>query len=202
MVMPALGARCSALLVPLLIAAAALVIGGNAHARGQCDVALNDDQALQVMSDGEKVPLEFGGCWEPDSAVEGNPAAFSGVNRELLGRIALSFKPGTLNITNSDGDVRSLDLVPVVSGLWPDEIAATHSAAPFAYWEGQTLVVRTIAVKPSRVHIIERISLRDPDTMEYALHVVSVNRDTPPLTIRVLYRREGADNSGSRPCSR
>ena len=202
MVMPALRARCSALLAPLLIATAALMIAANARARGECDPTLNGDQALEVVSDGEKVPLEFGGCWQPERAVEGDPAGFSGVNGELLGRIVLSFKPGTLNIVNSDGDVRSLDVVSVVSGLWPNEIAAMHSATPFAYWEGQTLVVRTVAVKPKTVNIIERISLRDPDTMEYALHVVSVNRDSAPLTIRVLYRREGADNSGSRPCSR
>jgi hypothetical protein len=181
-----------------LIATAALLLGANAHAQDPCSPGSSQDPSLQVLSHGIKVPLKFGGCWQPEGAGEGELQAFAGVNGELRGRIALSFGSGRVNIANRDGEVRSLDLIP---GYSPTQPAAAHSAPTFAYWEDQTLVLRTSGLASNTVTVTERISLKNPDTIEYAMHVVTVSQPKTPLTIKVLYHRTPAGNEGSLPCS-
>jgi hypothetical protein len=181
-----------------LIATAAMLLAAGAHAQDPCAQGTSQDPSLQVLSHGVKVPLEFGGCWQPESSNEAELSAFAGVNGELRGRIALSFASGQVSIANRDGEVRSLEVIP---GYSPLQTAAAHDAPTFAYWEDQTLVLRTSGLERNTVTVTERISLKSPDTIEYAIHVVTLSQPKTPLTIRVLYHRAAAGNEGSLPCS-
>jgi hypothetical protein len=190
------GIRRSALLV--LLSAAAILLAANAHAQDPCDHGSDQKPALQVISGGILVPLKFDGCWQPESVNEGDSGVFAGINGELLGRIVLSFTNGRVNIANREGSVRSLDLVTNYS---PTHTAAAQGAPAFAYWENQTLVLRTLGLERNTVTVTERISLLDSDTMEYAMHVVTLSQPRTPVTIRIVYHRAPARNQGSLPCS-
>jgi hypothetical protein len=181
-----------------VIATAAILLGATAHAQDPCEQGSTQDPTLQVLSQGIRVPLKFGGCWQPESVDEGDSEAFAGINGELLGRIVLSFTHGRVSIANREGSVRSLD---VITGYSPTHTAAAQGAAAFAYWEDQTLVLRTNGLERNTVTVTERISLKNSDTMEYAMHVVTLSQPSTPITIKILYHRAAARNNGSLPCS-
>ena len=52
-----------------LIATAAVFLAVNAHAQDPCEQSSSQDPSLQVLSQGIRVPLKFGGCWQPGLAV-------------------------------------------------------------------------------------------------------------------------------------
>lgn len=180
-----------------LIAMAALWFTATAHAQDPCETGFTQDPALQALSRGIKVPLRFGGCWEPEAADPADREAFAGINGELLGTIAVSIEQGKVTLTNNHGAARSLD---IVSGYSPTYTAPAHNAETFAYWEDQTLVLRTNGIEHNTVTVTERISLKGSDTMEYAIHVVPLSQPHSPLTIKIRYHRT-ASIGGSLPCS-
>jgi hypothetical protein len=181
-----------------LIATAAVFLAVNAHAQDPCEQSSSQDPSLQVLSQGIRVPLKFGGCWQPENLGDADAGAFAGINGELLGRIALSFNHGRVSIANREGSVRSLD---VITGYSPTHTDAAQGAPAFAYWEDQTLVLRTIGLERNTVTVTERISLKNSDTMEYAMHIVTLSQPKTPVTIKILYHRAPARNQGSLPCS-
>lgn len=181
-----------------LITIAALLLAANAHAQDPCEQRSDQDPSLQVLSHGIRVPLNFRGCWQPENVDDVDSGTLAGINGELLGRIALSFNHGRVSIANREGSVRSLD---VITGYSPTHTDAAQGAPAFAYWEDQTLVLRTIGLERNTVTVTERISLKNSDTLEYAMHVVTLSQPKTPLTIKILYHRAPARNQGSLPCS-
>jgi hypothetical protein len=197
MEMPTVTNRCSTMLPSLLLACLASLTAAHAFAQDPCRV-LAQEQTLRTSTDGTLVPLPFGGCWYPERPADGLPPEFAGMNGELLGKIALSFRPSQVVIANSAGDMRRTEIQNEMS---PIDRTLKPAGASFAYWEARTLVLRTIGLEQNTVDITERISLKDPDTLEYALHVVRRSQPKAALAIRVLYHRDVSDNVGTQPCS-
>ena len=197
MEMPRVTNRCSPMLPSLLLAGAGILTAAHAFAQDPCRV-LAQEQTLQVSTDGQLVPLPFGGCWYPERPADGLPPGFAGMNGELLGKIALSFRPSQVVIANRFGDMRR---TAIENQMSPIGRTLRPAGVSFAYWEARTLVLRTIGFEHNTVDITERISLKDPDTLEYALHVVRRSEPKAPLAIRVVYHRDVSDTAGAQPCS-
>ena len=51
-----------------LITIAALLLAANAHAQDPCEQRSDQDPSLQVLSHGIRVPLNFRGCWQPETS--------------------------------------------------------------------------------------------------------------------------------------
>ena len=196
MAMPAPKSRFPTALAALLLACTGTAGAANVLAGDPCQT-LTEYQSPQVTQHGHSTPLKFAGCWYPEASADALPMGYSGVNGELLGKIAMSFEDGNVLIANSAGNLRRLAIVRL---SWPNSFEANPGSPSFAYWEAQTLVVRTSGLEGNTVHITERISLTAADTLEYALHVVTLSRPTSPVTVRIIYHRNAIDSSGTRPC--
>jgi hypothetical protein len=196
MAMPAPKSRFPTALAALLLACTGTARAANALAGDPCQT-LTRYQSPQVIQHGQSTPLKFAGCWYPEQSAEDSPMGYSGVNGELLGRIAVTFEAGEVLIANSAGNLRRLG---IVSPSWSNSFEANQGSPSFAYWEARTLVVRTSGLEGNTIHVTERISLTDSDTLEYALHVVTLSRPSTPVTIRIVYHRNAIDSSGTRPC--
>ena len=85
------------------------------------------------------------------------------------------FTPGRVTIVNEEGEVRRIYTDGRSHNVDAD---ATFSGESIGHWEGQTLIVDTVAIKPKamlmvfivqsseKTHVIERIRLKDKNTLE------------------------------------
>jgi hypothetical protein len=182
-------------LTTLLLAAAFSAAGSAARAEGFCDEArIQRPQVVPRVRGHEAMP-DLSGWWTAVSSTYRMPTHFSGVsfasvNGKLQGRVALFFQPdGDVVIANGAKHVQHLQLLGNAVHGQPDN--------PVAYWELGTLVVKTpgaawlgLDLEPGQAHVTERISLKDPDTLQLAVYVIDPERPTQPLEIRVLYQRD------------
>ncbi len=117
------------------------------------DTSLITDNALQCLPHG--MPLMM--------------ALPSPIGYEFL------FTPGRVTILNEEGETRRI----YTDGRRHDVDAdATFSGESIGHWEGETLVVDTVAIKPKamlmlfvvqgsgKTHVLERIRLKDKNTLE------------------------------------
>ncbi len=86
-----------------------------------------------------------------------------------------------------------------------DEVEITYNGHSIGRWEGQTLVVDTIGIRgdtsfdasplqhSDRIHVVERIRLKDASTLEAVITVTDPEAFTEPWTVTRTYRRGGPD---------
>jgi hypothetical protein len=179
--------------IVLCLALAATAAGTKAHAEAPCALVSMPTPASEAPWHAMRPLPDLRGWWSSTSSTYRTPphlqgVRFAGVNGELLlGRIGFVVTPQGVNIVNGRGIVRHLEIgEEAMLGDLPE------SRAYLAYWERQTLVVKTRENRsdPGSVRVTERISLQDRDTLEYALHVIAPEKPTVPLVIHVLLRRE------------
>jgi hypothetical protein len=135
-------------------------------------------------------------------AAECLPPRFFGLSGGFEEDIEFLFTPGRVTLTNESGLIRRIFTDPRYT---PDEIERSDAGLSSGHWEGDTLVVETHSLNPSthfganlpsmprignNVRMKERISLRDPDTLEIALVMQAPALFTVPFRTTFVYRRD------------
>jgi hypothetical protein len=109
------------------------------------------------------------------------PSEFTGYSGGFVESIEFLFTPGRVTLTSETGLIRRIytDGRPL-----PREVEATSTGMSVGRWEGQTLVVDTVGIDPNALYpqifsgalpvgrnvtILERISLKDPDTLQFEI---------------------------------
>jgi hypothetical protein len=107
------------------------------------------------------------------------PSEFTGYSGGFVESVEFLFTPGRVTLTNESGLVRR---IYTDGRLLPKDVDATNTGMSVAHWEGQTLVVETVGINPKALYpqpyvgavpigrnarIVERITLRDPDTLQF-----------------------------------
>jgi hypothetical protein len=107
------------------------------------------------------------------------PSEFTGYSGGFVENVEFLFTPGRVTLTNESGLVRRIytDGRPL-----PNDVDATSTGTSVGHWEGQTLLVETVGLNPKAFYpqpyvgavpigrnarIEERITLRDPDTLQF-----------------------------------
>jgi len=178
--------------VVLSLAFAATAAGPKAHAADGAPC-----MRVSLPTWHANIPLpDLDGWWSPIHSTYRTPphfegVRFAGINGELLlGRIGFAITAESVSIVNGRGLARYLEIGE--EAMLSEMPATAAPGAYLAYWERETLVVKTPEDQsdPRSVRVTERIFLKDRDTLEYAVRVVSPDEPTAPLEIRVLFRRE------------
>ena len=143
------------------------------------DADLVEDNALQCLPHG--MPLMM--------------AVPSAIGFEFL------FTPGRVTILNEEGEVRRI----YTDGRQHDADAdATFSGESIGHWEGQTLVVDTVAIKPKamlmvfvvqgsgKTHVLERIRLTAKNALEVDTTVDDPIVLAAPWHYRLTYERSSS----------
>ncbi len=116
--------------------------------------------------------------------------------------IELLFTPGRVTLTNEIGLLRRIytDGRPL-----PADAEESHSGTSIGQWEGQTLVVETagltrgsrfpleiVGAPPigTNAKVVERISLRDPSTLEINSELTAPELLVAPYRVTTIYVRE------------
>ena len=183
----------------LCMGIAADLIAANAHAQDPCQRDWSQDQSLTVMRQGRKVPLNIEGCWVAGDPSDSAAAGSSTLGSAVIEKMAVFFGPGRVSIASTNRSMRNIDVVRTYS---PDSAPTSDDGTPVAYWEGPTLVLHAEQSADNRSYVTERLSLKDPDTIEYALHVAPINDPMASRTYRMRFHREAARDVESGPCSR
>ncbi len=87
----------------------------------------------------------------------------------------------------------------------PDDIDITVMGRSVAKWDGDTLVVDTVAIEPDvyllsadyipvsdNTHVVERLRLQDPVTLMDTMTITDPKVFTAPWTIRLVYHKQPA----------
>jgi len=107
------------------------------------------------------------------------PSEFTGYSGGFVESVEFLFTPGRVTLTNESGLIRRIytDGRPL-----PKDVDATSTGMSVGHWEGQTLVVETAGINPKALYpqpyagavpigrnarVMERITLRDPDTLQF-----------------------------------
>ena len=128
------------------------------------------------------------------------PAAFGGYSGGFRGSMEFLFTPGRVTLIWEGGLVRRL----YTDGrALPTEPEPTDAGTSIAHWEGQTLVVETIALRPEagafsvpgtaigqQARVTERLVLKDDNTLQVDATLEAPDILTQPATVTYLYRRE------------
>lgn len=140
------------------------------------DVALVNDNAVQCLPHG--MPLMM--------------ALPSPIGYEFL------FSPGRVTILSEENEIRRIYTDGRRHVVDAD---ATYSGESIGHWQGQTLVVDTVAIKPKamlmlyavqssgKTHVLERIRLKDKNTMEIDTTVEDPIALTAPWHYRLTFER-------------
>jgi hypothetical protein len=107
------------------------------------------------------------------------PSQFAGYSGGFAESIEFLFTPGRVTLTNESGLIRR---IYTDGRSLPDQFDPSAAGLSVGHWEGQTLVVETTGIHPkalypqpyagaipvgTNVRIVERISLRDPQTLQF-----------------------------------
>jgi hypothetical protein len=125
------------------------------------------------------------------------PPRFAGFNGGFGDYVEFLFTPGRVTVADEGGLVRRIYLSdrPLPGGL--DEM---NSGTSVGHWEGRTLVVETAGFNSKtsfvgpfnlghNVRLVERFSLKDPDTLEIATLMTAPDLFTAPYEKKYIYRR-------------
>jgi hypothetical protein len=138
---------------------------------------------------------------DPDPLRYCRPTQFTGSSGGFIGAVEFLFTPGRVTLTEEGGLVRRIytDGTPL-----PQNVDFTNTGTSVGHWEGQTLVVETIGIKPSApyperfqgsmpigksVRITERIALADKDTLQWEVVTEAPEVLTAPDRRTSLYHR-------------
>jgi hypothetical protein len=127
-----------------------------------------------------------------------DPPTFGGrLPMNAGGSLEVLFTPGRVTIATEAGLVRRLYLrdTPL-----PGALEESRAGTSLAHWEGQTLVVTTTGISRNarlvgrigigtRARVVERISLKDADTLEVESTVTAPDVLTAPLKSVTRYKR-------------
>jgi hypothetical protein len=109
------------------------------------------------------------------------PSEFTGYSGGFVESVEFLFTPGRVTLTNESGLIRRIYTDGRTS---PVDVDPSTTGTSVGRWEGQTLVVETSGIKPTalypqpapsavpvgrNVRIVERISLRDPQTLQFEI---------------------------------
>lgn len=170
-----------------------------AHAQDPCERDWSQDQTLTVVRQGRRVPLNIEGCWVAEPVAVSTATGTTPTNNGSIEKMAVFFAAGQVSIASSNRSMRSVDVVRSYS---PGNTPTADASTPFAYWEGPTLVLHAEGSAGSADRVTERLSLKDPDTIEYAKHVSPANNPKASSTYLMRFHREAARDTESVPCSR
>ena len=98
--------------------------------------------------------------------------------------------PGYVTILN---EMRLLRLIPIVDVAKPP--FAQLAGVSRGHWEGETLVIETTQFRPEsrgtgqNMHLVERLTRLDPDTVAYEYTVTDPTVYTAPYTVMMPLRR-------------
>ena len=126
-----------------------------------------------------------------------SPMVFTGFNGGFEGSVEFLFTPGRVTITNELGLLRRV----LLNQPLPADAEESAMGTSVGHWEGSTLVVETTGldhngflqsqVKIGRgARIVERISLRDKDTLEIARRMVAPDVLTAPSETTLVFLRD------------
>jgi hypothetical protein len=136
-------------------------------------------------------------------ALECMPVRFSGFNGGFAEDVEFLLTPGRVTVLNESGLVRRI----FTDGSSADETEQTNNGLAVGHWEGRTLVVETHAINPNaplgpnwpgvptighNVHVTERISLRNADTLEITTRLDAPDVLIEPFTTTYVYIRDKA----------
>jgi hypothetical protein len=127
----------------------------------------------------------------PDPGRFCRPPQFTGYSGGFSDTIELLFTPGRVTLTSEAGLIRR---IYTHGRPLPEGLGNTNMGTSVGRWEGQTLIVETVAINPSALYplytthgalpigkgvkITERISLRDPNSLQF-----EVVTDAPELFV-------------------
>jgi hypothetical protein len=130
------------------------------------------------------------------------PRQFTGYSGGFAESVEFLFTPGRVTLTNESGLIRR---IYVDGRAVPDDAEETYTGTSVGHWEGQTLVVQTVAIHPDarypeshhpgwmrigkHVRITERIALKDANTLEFEIVTVAPELFTAPDRRRRTYTR-------------
>ncbi|MEJ1963754.1 MAG: hypothetical protein WDO56_20215 [Gammaproteobacteria bacterium] len=129
------------------------------------------------------------------------PSEFPGYSGGFVESVEFLFTPGRVTLTNESGLVRRIYTDGRPS---PQDVDATTTGTSVGRWEGQTLVVETFSIDPRvlfpqpgpialpigrNVKVVERISLRDANTLQFDISTTAPDIFTRPDKRTRLYSR-------------
>ena len=129
------------------------------------------------------------------------PLQFTGSSGGFTEAVEFLFTPGRVTITNEMGLIRR---IYTDGRAMPPDPVPTNTGVSVGRWEGQTLVVETTGINPramypapqqgavpigESVHITERISLKDPSTLQFDVTTVAPDVLTQPDRRTRVYSR-------------
>jgi hypothetical protein len=133
----------------------------------------------------------------PDPLRYCRPWTFAGLSGNFTEALEILFTPNRVTVTNERGLIRRIYTDGQPPPADPD---LTNTGLSLGHWEGQTLVVETTSINPRAVYargvplganakITERISLKDPSTLEFDVVTVAPEIMTAPDRRTWLYKR-------------
>jgi hypothetical protein len=129
------------------------------------------------------------------------PAQFVGHSGGFVEDIEFLFTPGRVTLTNESGLIRRIytDGRPI-----PRDLEANNTGTSIGHWEGETLVVETVGIKPDarypdrgpgslpigkHAKVTERIALKNENTLEFDVTVIAPDILTAPDRRKRVYSR-------------
>jgi hypothetical protein len=113
------------------------------------------------------------------------PLQFTGSSGGFTEAVEFLFTPGRVTLTNEMGLIRR---IYTDGRAMPPQVPATNTGTSVGHWEGATLVVETLGINPEalypgvgpgavpigkNVRISERISLTEPNTLQFEIVTVA-----------------------------
>ncbi len=129
------------------------------------------------------------------------PSQFTGYSGGFVESVEFLFTPGRVTLTNESGLIRR---IYTDGRSLPRDVDASNTGLSVGHWEGQTLVVETTRIDPKALYpqpfsgaipvgrdvkIVERISLRDPDTLQFVISTTAPDIFTAPDQRTRVYSR-------------
>jgi hypothetical protein len=137
----------------------------------------------------------------PDPLRYCRPLSFTGYAGGFEGALEFLFTPGRVTLTSEDGRLRR---VYTDGRAVPADMEASNGGVSVGHWEGTTLVVVTTHLNPEAYYpnstlgapaigrnarIVERISLKDADTLVFDIETTAPDVLTGPDRRTRLYKR-------------
>jgi hypothetical protein len=127
-----------------------------------------------------------------------HPPFFSGFNGGFENSIEFLQTPGRVTITNEGGLIRRVELDQPL----PADPVPSRQGTAVGHWEGEVLVIETRGLRADNplyftpfmigdaVHVVERVRLTGPDTLEIALSMTAPDLFSRPFETKLAYRRD------------
>jgi hypothetical protein len=138
----------------------------------------------------------------PDPGRLCRPPQFTGYSGGFTEAVEFLFTPGRVTLTNEAGLIRR---IYTDGRSLPEANMKTNTGTSLGRWEGQTLVVETVDINPAaryplhathgampigkNVKITERISLQDPNTLQFDIVTVAPDLFLAPDRRKRAYTR-------------